>query len=128
LAFRALRSGAIDVYPEYTGTGLLVLLGEQPRGTAADVYARVAEEFPHRFAVRWLPPLGFENTYAIAIRRRTSDSLGVRTLSDLARVSPRLRAGLTPDFTGRADGLPGLTRAYGIHAKRALLPAVKSGA
>src|SRR5215467_11790094 len=78
LAFRALRSGAIDVYPEYTGTGLLVLLGEQPRGAAADVYGRVAEEFPRRFAVRWLPPLGFENTYAIAIRRRTSDSLGVR--------------------------------------------------
>src|SRR6478752_968473 len=38
IAFRALRSGAIDVYPEYTGTGLLVLLGEPPRGTAADVY------------------------------------------------------------------------------------------
>ncbi|HKW09689.1 MAG TPA: glycine betaine ABC transporter substrate-binding protein, partial [Gemmatimonadaceae bacterium] len=127
LAFRALRSGAIDVYPEYTGTGLLVLLGEQPRGTAADVYARVSEEFPHRFAVRWLPPLGFENTYAIAIRRRTSDSLGVRTLSDLARVAPRLRAGLTPDFIGRADGLPGLARAYGVRFRevRALLPAVK---
>lgn len=127
LAFRALRSGAIDVYPEYTGTGLLVLLGEQPRGTAADVYARVAEEFPRRFAARWLPPLGFENTYAIAIRRSMSDSLGVRTLSDLARVAPRLRAGLTPDFIGRADGLPGLARAYGIRFRevRALLPAVK---
>jgi osmoprotectant transport system permease protein len=127
LAFRALRAGAIDVYPEYTGTGLLVLLGESPRGSADGVYARVASEFPRRFGVRWLPPLGFENTYAIAVRRATADSLGMHNLSDLARASGRLRAGLTPDFIGRADGLPGLSRAYGIHFRdvRALLPAVK---
>ena len=55
LAFRALRSGAIDVYPEYTGTGLLVLLGEPPRGTAADVYSRVAQELPSArgWRTRW---------------------------------------------------------------------------
>src|SRR5881394_780452 len=93
LAFRALRSGAIDVYPEYTGTGLLVLLGEPPRGSAGDVYARVAEQFPRRFGTRWLPPLGFENTYAIAIRKGTADSLRLHTLSDLARAAPGLRAG-----------------------------------
>jgi osmoprotectant transport system permease protein len=127
LAFRALRSGAVDVYPEYTGTGLLVLLGEAPRGNAAQVYSRVASEFPRRFGVRWLPPLGFENTYAIAVRRAMADSLGLDKLSDLARIAPRLRAGLTPDFIGRADGLPGLSRAYGMHFRdvRALLPAVK---
>ena len=127
VAFRALTSGAIDVYPEYTGTGLLVLLHEAPLGGAAEVYARVAAEFPRRFHTRWLPPLGFENTYAIAMRRGRADSLGVRTLSDLARVAATLRAGLTPDFIGRADGLPGLGSAYGIrfHDVRALLPAVK---
>lgn len=127
VAFRALTSGAIDVYPEYTGTGLLVLLHEAPLGGAAKVYGRVAAEFPRRFHARWLPPLGFENTYAIAMRRRHADSLGVRTLSDLARVAATLRAGLTPDFIGRADGLPGLSGAYGIRfrAVRALLPAVK---
>ena len=48
-----------------------------------------------------LAPLGFENTYAIAVRRATSDSLGLHTLSDLAKASTRLRAGLTPDFIGR---------------------------
>ena len=127
VAFRALTSGAIDVYPEYTGTGLLVLLHEPPRGSARDVYARVAAEFPPRFHARWLPPLGFENTYAIAMRRSSADSLGAYTLSDLARVAGTLRAGLTPDFIGRADGLPGLTRAYGLRFRdlRALLPAVK---
>lgn len=127
VAFRALTSGAIDVYPEYTGTGLLVLLHEAPLGGAGEVYARVASEFPRRFHARWLPPLGFENTYAIAMRRSRADSLGVRTLSDLARVAGRLRAGLTPDFIGRADGLPGLAATYGIRFSdvRALLPAVK---
>src|SRR5204863_5572455 len=74
-----------------------------------------------------LPPLGFQNTYAIAVRRETAQRLGLRTLSDLARVGPTLRAGLTPDFIGRADGLPGLARAYGLRFRevRALLPAVK---
>ena len=93
LAFGALQKGAIDVYPEYTGTGLLVILGERPAPTPGEVYARVAEQFRARYGARWLAPLGFENTYAIAVRRRTADSLGLHTLSDLARASPRLRAG-----------------------------------
>src|SRR5437763_14132454 len=58
LAFRALRAGAIDVYPEYTGTGLLAILGETPSGGAAAVYQRVAEQFRARYDVRWMPPLG----------------------------------------------------------------------
>jgi osmoprotectant transport system permease protein len=128
IAFAALRSGDIDVYPEYTGTGLLAILGE--RASAGDpgaVYARVSAEFRQRFGVRWLPPLGFENTYAIAMRRQAAESLQVRTLSDLAREATRLRAGFTPDFIGRPDGLPGLARAYGLRLSgvRSLLPAVK---
>jgi len=127
LAFGALRTGAIDVYPEYTGTGLLAILGEQPMGGAGVVYQRVAREFRDRYGVRWLAPLGFQNSYAIAVRRATADSLHLATLSDLARAGNTLRAGLTPDFIGRADGLPGIQRAYGIRFRdiRALGPAVK---
>jgi osmoprotectant transport system permease protein len=127
IAFGALRTGAIDVYPEYTGTGLLAILGEPPAGDPGTVFGRVSREFDRRFGVRWLPPLGFENTYAIAVRRGTADSLGLRTISDLARAAPRLRAGLTPDFIGREDGLPGLARAYGLRFAevRPLLQAVK---
>ena len=128
IAFGALRAGAVDVYPEYTGTGLVAILGEQPLADATRVFTRVAEEFPARYGVRWLAPLGFQNTYAIAVRRGTADSLGLRTLSDLARAAPGLRAGLSPDFIGRADGLVGLRRAYGGLAfaqERALLQAVK---
>ncbi len=127
IAFAALRKGAIDVYPEYTGTGLVAILHERPTGDRAAVYREVAAQFRRRWDVRWLPPLGFENTYAIAVRRATADSLHLATLSDLAREAPHLRAGLSPDFIGRDDGLPGLARAYGMHfrAVRALLPAVK---
>ncbi|MDQ3998455.1 MAG: ABC transporter permease subunit [Gemmatimonadota bacterium] len=114
VAFGALRTGAIDVYPEYTGTGLLVILRETPQADPQAVFAMVQRAFDERFGVRWLPPLGFENTYAIALRRETAGRHGLRTLSDLARVAPRLTAGLTPDFIGRPDGLPGLQRAYGM--------------
>jgi osmoprotectant transport system permease protein len=127
IAFQALRSNEIDAYPEYTGTGLLAILHEQPGGDARQVYRRVAREFRERYGARWLPPLGFQNTYAIAVRRETARRFGLATLSDLARVSENLRAGLTPDFIGRPDGLPGLQSAYGItfRSVRALLPAVK---
>jgi osmoprotectant transport system permease protein len=127
MAFRALESGAIDVYPEYTGTGLLVILNEKPQSNPQQVFARVSSVFAERWGIRWLPPLGFENTYAIAVRRATADSLGLKTLSNLASVADKLRAGLTPDFIGRPDGLPGLRAVYGINPKevRPLLPAVK---
>src|SRR3954454_24989130 len=59
IAFRALRSGAIDVYPEYTGTGLIAILGEPPLASSQAVYERVSKEFVSRFGTRWLPPLGF---------------------------------------------------------------------
>jgi osmoprotectant transport system permease protein len=127
IAFRALRTNAIDVYPEYTGTGLLAILGERPSPDPRQVFRQVAREFRERYGVRWLPPLGFQNTYAIAVRRETARKLNLATLSDLARVSRTLKAGLTPDFIGRADGLPGLEKAYGVGfgSVRALLPAVK---
>jgi osmoprotectant transport system permease protein len=127
VAFQALRTNAIDVYPEYTGTGLLVILGEQPAGGARAVFDRVNAEFQRRYGMRWLEPLGFENTYAIAVRRETAARDSLRTLTDLSRVASTLRAGLTPDFIGRADGLPALRRVYGFTPRdvRPLVPAVK---
>jgi osmoprotectant transport system permease protein len=127
IAFGAIRTGSADVYPEYTGTGLLAILGEQPAPDPRKVFDRVSREFRRRWNARWLPPLGFENTYAIAVRRETAERYGLATLSDLARAGRSFRAGLTPDFIGRPDGLPGLTRAYGVRFAqvRALLPAIK---
>ena len=130
IAFQALRSGAIDVYPEYTGTGLLALMGETPSGDAGAVFQRVSRAFLDRGGLRWLPPLGFENTYAVAVRRATADSLGLSTLTDLAREGGTLVGGFSPDFIGREDGLPGLEATYGLALAevRPLLQAVKYSA
>jgi osmoprotectant transport system permease protein len=127
IAFGALRAGAVDVYPEYTGTGLVAILGEEPLADARAVYQRVAVSFERSYDAHWLPPLGFENTYAIAVRRETAERHTLRTLSDLARAGTQLVAGFTPDFIGRPDGLPGLQQAYGLGFRevRSLLQAVK---
>ncbi len=131
VAFAALSRDAIDVYPEYTGTGLLVILHDSLTDSIARdpraVYQHVARVSTARYGVRWLPPLGFQNTYAIAVQRATADRYHIRTLSDLAREGSHLLAGFTPDFIGRADGLPGLARVYGLHLGevRPLAPAVK---
>lgn len=127
IVFDALLAGDLDLYPEYTGTGLLALLGETPEGSPTQVWRRVQRRFDEEFNVRWGPALGFENTYAIAVRRSMADSLGLTGLSDLARVAPQLVAGLSPDFIGRNDGLPGLRDTYGMRFRRVrpLLQAVK---
>ena len=127
IAFQALRTGAIDVYPEYTGTGLVALLDQSPEGSAADVFRSVSREFRRNWGIHWLPPLGFENTYAIAVRAESAEADGLSRLSDLARVADRYIGGFSPDFIGRSDGLPGLQSAYGLRfqAQRSLLQAVK---
>ncbi len=127
IVFQAIRTGEVDVYPEYTGTGLLVLLGDSVGNDPSGVYRRVSRAFRERWGLRWLPPLGFENTYAVSVRPATADSLGLRTLSDLAAAGPDLVAGLSPDFIGRDDGLEGLRQTYDLAFAdvRPLLQAVK---
>jgi osmoprotectant transport system permease protein len=123
----ALRRGDIDVYPEYTGSGLVIVLKDEPMRDPAAVFDRVSREFAARFDLRWLAPLGFENTYAMSIRTDMAKELGLRTLSDFAKVSSRMRAGFTADFIGLPEGLPGLRKAYGLEPREvnALAPAVK---
>ena len=127
IAFQALRTGAIDVYPEYTGVGLVVVLDQDSEGSADVVFRTVSREFRERWGAHWLPALGFENSYAIAVRRESAEADGLRTLSDLAGVADRYVGGFSPDFIGRPDGLPGLRSAYGLQleAQRSLLQAVK---
>ena len=87
LCFNALRTGAIDFYPEYTGTGLLVILQPTPAaldslgGRADAVYTYVSREFSRRYAVRWGKPLGFNNAYCLMMRRPEAHSLGISSIS-----------------------------------------------
>ncbi len=112
--FEGLRTGAIDVYPEYTGTGWVSILKRPARGTPPEVLARVRREFLRRWKLVWLAPLGFENAYELAIRKQTAQRLRLRTISDLAGVAGTLRGGFGYEFVGRPDGLPGLLKTYGL--------------
>ena len=108
IVFAALKSGAIDVYPEYTGTIAREILNLDGNLALAEIDRRLA---PMGFGAG--VPLGFNNTYALAMRDEQAAKLGIRTLSDLAR-HPGLKLGLSQEFIGRADGWPGLKRAYGL--------------
>lgn len=117
VCFDALQGGAIDLYPEYTGTGLVTILGHAPRGSEVETLNRVRAEFLERFDLWWLAPLGFENAYELAVPRELAERHALRTISDLARISGELRAGLGYEFIERDDGLPGLRETYGLRFK-----------
>ena len=114
--FEALREGSIDIYPEYTGTGLVTLLGRDPSASRFEALQTVRAEFLRRFDLHWLAPLGFENSFELAIRSElaVSDGRNLQTISDLVELAPDLRAGFGHEFIERDDGLPGLARTYGI--------------
>ena len=104
--FRALEDGSIDVYPEYTGT-----LAESVQSGAADLESLRAAVKPRGLAVS--DPLGFENTYALAVPRSVAKRLGLTKVSDLI-AHPELRVALSHEFVGRRDGWSGLSQRYGL--------------
>ena len=113
--FNALRAGEIDIYPEYTGTGWAIHLGETERvSDPLRVYLHVADEFERRFDISWLQPFGFQNSYALAVREETALELGLRTISDLVEHQDAIVAGVSHEFLERSDGFPGLAEAYGL--------------
>ncbi len=114
VCFEALRTGAIDIYPEYTGTGLVTILGEPPKGGATATLNRVRRRFLEQWDLWWLAPLGFENAFEVAVPRELARRERIETISDLARLAPRLRGGFGHEFVGREDGLLGLQKAYGL--------------
>lgn len=109
LAQQALVAGDIDVYPEYTGTALTAVLKRKPLKDPAAVLAEVRAGYA-QWRLDWLDPLGFENTFAMAIR---AESGGPSTLSQAAR-ERAWKLGVGYEFARREDGLPGLVRTYGL--------------
>jgi glycine betaine/choline ABC-type transport system substrate-binding protein len=111
---RAIVAGDLDLYPEYTGTAFTAILGQKPLSDPAAVRARVASEYEKRWDLRWSPPLGFENTFALVMRQEQARRLGIRKISDLA-AHPELRLGFGYEFVEREDGYKGLAKTYGLH-------------
>ena len=108
VVFAALKNGAIDVYPEYSGTIAFELLGGRSKPVLEDLNRALAAD-----GLVASIPLGFSNTYALAMSDSLAQRLGITALSDLARHAD-LRAGLSQEFLNRKDGWPALRLAYGL--------------
>jgi osmoprotectant transport system substrate-binding protein len=111
---RALLNGEIDVYVEYTGTALTAVL-ELPVDTDPErVYQTVRRAYRERWGLEWTGPLGFENTFALVVRRMDAEAQGFASIADLTPHGADLVAGFGPEFMARPDGYPGLREMYGL--------------
>jgi osmoprotectant transport system permease protein len=109
IVYGALTSGDVDIYVEYTGTISRMIL-KAPSVTTLDAL----RERLRPLGLTVSDSLGFDNTYALAVRRETAMKLNLRTISDLRR-HPHLTAAFDPGFLEREDGWPGLRRHYGLN-------------
>lgn len=112
VAHAALEAGEIDLYPEYTGTGLLTVLKEPVNTDPAQVYQTVREGYQN-FELTWLAPAPMNNTQALAIPRSLSEEMGIVTISDMVANAGSLVMVGPAEFVEREDGLPGLKLNYG---------------
>ncbi|MEA2464246.1 MAG: osmoprotectant transport system substrate-binding protein [Acidobacteriota bacterium] len=108
----AIRSGSIDAYVEYSGTALTAILKQPSLNDRVRVEEIVRREYA-RSNLRWSPALGFNNTFAMIVRKADAQKHNLRTISDLARM-PDIRPGFGYEFTERPDGWTGLQRAYNL--------------
>ena len=120
IAYKTLRAGRIDAYPEYTGTILTSFCGVRiaavPR-SATKTYNNARSCLAPR-SIAALPPTPFTDSEAFAVTQQTADALGVSTLSELAAKAPSLRIASAPECAQRPDCLLGLQRVYGARFKR----------
>jgi len=128
VAQAALEAGEIDLYPEYTGTALLTVLGREPLSDPQEVYDIVQQEYLEQYNLVWLEQAEFNNTQALAMTRQRSTELGITTISDMVANADQLVLAGPPEFEEREDGLPGLREAYGafeLEAYRAIDPGLR---
>ena len=113
LVHTAITSGDIDLYPEYTGTGLLSIL-QLPMDSDPDrVYQTVKNAYAEQFQITWLDSTAVNDTQGIAVRTQVAEQYGIFTISDLQREAAHIRFCSQGEFEYREDGIPGLTGLYG---------------
>lgn len=118
VTFSAIKSKEIDLYVEYLGTAYVTMLNiEEPNSDTEEVYNIVKDRFAKEFGITVLNPLGFNNTYAMAVTRETAEKYNLKTVSDLAKVAQQLTLGPTIQFPNREDGLIGLEKTYNMNFK-----------
>ena len=112
LVHQAILNGEIDLYCEYTGTGLTTILKEPVIVDPDKCYQRVKTQYKEKFDLVWLKPLGYNSTWVLVMRKDKADQLGIERISDLREHADTLRFGTEQTFLAREDGYPGLKGAY----------------
>ncbi|HYW20836.1 MAG TPA: glycine betaine ABC transporter substrate-binding protein [Nodularia sp. (in: cyanobacteria)] len=115
---KAIISGKIDAYIEYTGTAFNGILKQPPVNDPKVVHDKLKQAYAEQFNLEVMPSLGFENTFAIMIRGEDAKSYNIQTLSEVAKYTPQWRGGFGYEFVERQDGLPGLAKIYGLSFAR----------
>lgn len=123
VAQAALQSGQIDLYPEYTGTGLLTVLKEPTQSNQKQVFDTVAKAYKEKFNLVWLKPAPMNNTQALVMTQEGSKKYGIKTISQMIAKASQLTMIGPPEFEAREDGLPGLQKAYGDFKLKNFIPA-----
>jgi osmoprotectant transport system substrate-binding protein len=108
-----LVNNSIDLYPEYTGTGLLAVLKLSKIADPAEVYRIVKEQYKKQFDIVWLNYAEANDSQGVVISRKAADAYGIRTITDLQRNAANLRIAARGSFYEREDALPALIKAYG---------------
>lgn len=121
VAFDGMRSGQVDLYPEYTGTAWMIHLKKgDAESDPLRTYLGTKVELEREFEMTWLQPFGFNNTYAMAMAEDTAERLGVTRISELKPHLKDLRIGVSHEFLNREDGFLGLAKAYGFQIPEGL--------
>lgn len=111
----AMEKGEFDLYPEYTSSGWVMVLGHEAGSVAdSEILARLQKEYQEKFGMTWVGLYGFNNTYTVAVRGEIADQYGLKTTSDLAAVAGELTFGGNPDYLERADGFQAVCDTYGL--------------
>ncbi|WNZ25516.1 quaternary ammonium transporter [Leptolyngbya sp. NK1-12] len=113
VAQAALQSGEIDLYPEYTGTGLLTILKEPAISDRQQVFDKVSAGYKEKYSLVWLEPAPMNNTQALAMTQEKANQFDIKTISDMAAKAGDLVMVGPPEFEVREDGLPGIKAKYG---------------
>lgn len=125
VAHEALKNGEIDLYPEYTGTGLLTVLKLPVNSDPQQVYDAVIKGYQEQFNLVWLDPAPMNNTQALAMTQEGAAKYGIRTISDMVANADQLVMIGPPEFDQREDGLPGLMKVYGQFTLKEYKPVEK---
>ncbi|MFV4960646.1 ABC transporter permease/substrate-binding protein [Lactobacillus delbrueckii subsp. allosunkii] len=126
--FNALKTGKIDIYPEFTGT---VLQGLAKKKVAtphdpAKTYQLAKKLMAEEDQLTYLPPMNYQNGYDLAVTKAFAKKHNIKSLSDLAKVDASLTAAFDPDFANQQDGYPGLKKEYGLNFKvKTMEPALR---